>query len=287
MTTHPALTAGRMAVITGAASGIGLATAKRLASMGMRICLVDLDEAALAKAEAELARISRESDLGDLAVNADVSDPDAVARLKNRVFDAAGDVAVLMCNAGVEPPSKALVKEASWRRTMEVNLWGVIHCAQAFAPEMAASGKPGAVIATGSKQGITSPPANVAYNVSKAGVKIFTEQLAHELRNTPNSQVSAHLLIPGFTFTGFTRAHHDTKPAGAWTPEQVVEMLINGMNAGDFYILCPDNDVTREMDEKRIRWAAEDVIKNRPALSRWHPDYEAAFAEYMARSSGP
>jgi short-subunit dehydrogenase len=69
---------------------------------------------------------------------------------------------------------------------------------------MANSGAPGLIIDTGSKQGITNPSGNAAYNVSKAGVKVFAEALAHELRNTPSCRVSAHLLIPGFTYTGMT-----------------------------------------------------------------------------------
>jgi NAD(P)-dependent dehydrogenase (short-subunit alcohol dehydrogenase family) len=283
MTTHPALTVGRMAVITGAASGIGLATAKRLASLGMRVCLVDIDEAALEVAKAELSAVSRNGALDDLTVSADVSDPVAVAKLRDQVLDTAGDVAVVMCNAGMEPASKALESGGNWRRIIDVNLWGVIHCAQAFAPAMLAQGLPGAIIATGSKQGITCPPGNAAYNLSKAGVKVFAEQLAHELRNSASGQVTAHLLIPGFTYTGFTRVNYDTKPPGAWMPEQVADRLIAGMGRGDFYILCPDNDVSREMDEKRIQWAADDIIKNRPALSRWHPDFEAEFASFMAQ----
>ena len=63
--------------------------------------------------------------------------------------------------------------------------------------------------------------------------------------------------------------------------EQVVDFMIDAMGNGDFYILCPDNAVTREMDEKRVQWAAEDLIKNRPALSRWHPDYKDAFQRFM------
>ena len=58
--------------------------------------------------------------------------------------------------------------------------------------------------------------------------------------------------------------------------------MLPRMAAGDFYILCPDNDVTRAMDEKRMRWAMDDIVKNRPALSRWHPDYKDAFAKYIA-----
>ena len=66
-----------------------------------------------------------------------------------------------------------------------------------------------------------------------------------------------------------------------WTPEQVVDFMLAGIENGDFYILCPDNDVTREVDNKRMEWATGDLIHNRPPLSRWHPDHEAAFADFM------
>ena len=67
-----------------------------------------------------------------------------------------------------------------------------------------------------------------------------------------------------------------------WTPDQVVDFMLDGMAAGDFYILCPDGEVTREIDNKRIQWAADDLIQNRPPLSRWHPDHAEAFKAYLA-----
>ncbi len=142
-------------------------------------------------------------------------------------------------------------------------------------------GRPGLIINTGSKQGITTPPGDPAYNVSKAGVKAFTEALQHELRNAAGSQISAHLLIPGFVFTGLTAKGRTEKPAGAWTPEQTVDFMVERVEAGDFYILCPDNDVPRSLDERRILWAAGDIVENRPALSRWHPDHADAFAAFV------
>ena len=94
--------------------------------------------------------------------------------------------------------------------------------------------------------------------------------------------MSAHLLIPGFTYTGFTRRRGAAeKPPAAWTAEQVADFMLAGIAAGDFYILCPDNDVTRTMDERRIAWSAGDIIENRPALSRWHPDYAEAFKAHL------
>jgi short-subunit dehydrogenase len=138
-----------------------------------------------------------------------------------------------------------------------------------------------AIVCTGSKQGITCPPGNTAYNVSKAGVKVLAEALAHSLRNEEGARISAHLLIPGSTFTGMTRGGRTEKPAGAWTPDQVANMLVEGMNNGDFYVLCPDNDVTREVDERRILWAAGDIVETRPPLSRWHPDYKDAFEQFL------
>jgi NAD(P)-dependent dehydrogenase (short-subunit alcohol dehydrogenase family) len=142
-------------------------------------------------------------------------------------------------------------------------------------------GRPAVIVNTGSKQGITAPPGDTAYNVSKAAIKTLTEGLQHTLRNTPGCQVSAHLLIPGFTFTGMTRRGAE-KPPAAWTADQVAGFMLERLAAGDFYILCPDNDVTRETDNKRIAWAAADLTQNRPALSRWHPDYKAAFDAFMA-----
>src|SRR6185436_9180076 len=123
-----------------------------------------------------------------------------------------------------------------WRRLLEVNLWGVVHGTQIFAPAMIAHGRPGLIVNTGSKQGITTPPGDAAYNVSKAAVKVATEQLAHELRNVPGCRVTAHLLIPGFTHTGMT-SRGAAKPDAAWAPEQVADFLLERLARGTFYVL--------------------------------------------------
>ena len=163
-----------------------------------------------------------------------------------------------------------------------VNLGGVINGVQAFTQAMIDQGGPAAIVNTGSKQGITMPPGDTAYNVSKAALKALTEGLQHTLREIPGCEVTAHLLIPGFTFTGMTRQRIASKPPGAWTAEQVADFMIERMGAGDFYILCPDNDTPRALDEARMAWTAGDIIENRPPLSRWHPDYKDAFAAFVA-----
>jgi NAD(P)-dependent dehydrogenase (short-subunit alcohol dehydrogenase family) len=281
MSVHPALAAGRVAVVSGAASGIGLAAARRFASMGLKVCLADLSAEALERAAAEVAAVATAGRTSVLAVPTDVSRLDSVQALQERVYATFGEVAVLMNNAGTAPGGGPWDHIDRWRRVLEVNLWGVIHGVQTFAPAMLAQKKPGAIVNTGSKQGITCPPGDTAYNVSKAGVKVLTEALAHSLRNEEGTRISAHLLIPGSTFTGMTSRGRTEKPAGAWTPDQVIDMLIAGMNQGDFYILCPDNEVTREIDNRRILWAAQDITENRPPLSRWHADYKAAFDQFL------
>ena len=279
MTTHPAFAQNRVAVVTGAASGIGLAASAKFVALGMNVCMADANGEALEGAAAKLRETAQRPDaVRTFAV--DVSRLEDVQRLKASVFDAFGEVAILMNNAGTGGGGGLFADPARWRRIIDVNLMGVVNGVQTFAPEMIRQESPAAIVNTGSKQGITCPPGDTAYNVSKAGVKVVTEALAHELRNIDGCRVSAHLLIPGFTFTGMTAGSNVAKPAAAWTAEQVVDFMLASMAAGDFYILCPDNDVPRELDERRILWAAGDIVENRPPLSRWHPDYKDAFAKF-------
>ena len=277
MPLHTALAPGRVAVVTGAASGIGLAAAEKFAGLGMKVVMADANAAALEAAEDHISVLAAHKDHLRLCV-VDVSDAVDVQRLRDLTFEDFGEVALLMNNAGIGGGAGVLGDLEKWRRVIDVNLWGVIHGVNIFAPAMIKQTAPSAIVNTGSKQGITCPPGDAAYNVSKAGVKVVTEALAHELRNIEGCRVSAHLLIPGFTFTGLTGAAE--KPPGAWTAEQVIDFFIDSMSAGDFYILCPDNEVTRATDERRILWAAGDIVENRPPLSRWHPDYKDAFAAF-------
>jgi NAD(P)-dependent dehydrogenase (short-subunit alcohol dehydrogenase family) len=216
-----------------------------------------------------------------MTATVDVSRRDEVVALESAVQKRFGGTDILMNNAGIQPSSKMFGPEDNWQRVLGVNLWGVIHGSQVFAPFMIGRGRRSLIINTGSKQGITTPPGDPAYNVSKAGVKAFTEALQHELRNTPACQVTAHLFIPGFVFTPLTAHGRVDKPAAAWTPDETADFMIERVSAGDFYILCPDNDVPRSLDERRILWAAGDIVENRPALSRWHQDYADAFAAFV------
>jgi NAD(P)-dependent dehydrogenase (short-subunit alcohol dehydrogenase family) len=278
---HPAMSPNSVAVITGGASGIGLAAAKRFAGLGMKVCIADLGTERLAEAEAKLSSTAPGGAADIMVMAADVSRIEDVSGLELAVRKRFGGTDILMNNAGIQPGSQMFGPLQNWQRILGVNLWGVIHGSQVFAPQMIERGGPGLIINTGSKQGITTPPGDPAYNVSKAGVKSFTEALQHELRTATGSRLSAHLLIPGFVFTGLTAKGRTEKPAGAWTPEQTVDFMIERIGAGDFYILCPDNDVPRQLDERRILWAAGDIVENRPALSRWHPDYAEAFAAFV------
>ena len=276
---YSAIAQGRVGVITGGASGIGLAAARAMAAQGMRIAIADLGTERLTAAET-LISTAGASDV--LAVEVDVADAEALGRFAVLVSARWGGADVVMLNAGIGPESTILGPAEVWQRMLAVNLWGVIHGAQAFLPDMLMRGPDGLIICTGSKQGITTPPGNPAYNVAKAGVKVFTEALQHDLRGRQGCKISAHLLIPGFVYTGLTVGASE-KPAAAWTPEQTVDFMMTSLQRGDFYILCPDNDVPRDLDEKRILWAAGDIVENRPPLSRWHKDHAQAFKDMLAR----
>ena len=278
---HPAMSPNNVAVITGGASGLGFAAAMRFARLGMKVCIADLGADRLTEAAAKLASAAPGGGADIMARNVDVGRVEDVSGLEAAVRERFGGADVLMNNAGIQPGSTMFGPAENWQRIIGVNLWGVIHGSQIFAPRMIERGRPGLIINTGSKQGITTPPGDPAYNVSKAGVKAFTEALQHELRNTAGGRISAHLLIPGFVFTGLTAKGRTEKPAAAWTAEQTIDFMIEQIEAGDFYILCPDNDVPRRLDERRILWAAGDIVENRPPLSRWHPDYAEAFAAFV------
>lgn len=281
---HPALQEGRTAVITGGGSGIGLAVAERLAEAGLNVCIADLGADKLAAASARLNVAASGKGERILAVETDVRDPMAIAALQGAVTVRFGGTNVLLCNAGIQPGSGVFGPAENWAAVLETNLLGVVHTVQTFVPAMVERAEPGLVVATGSKQGITTPPGDPAYNVAKAGVKVFVEALAHDLRGKEGATLSAHLLIPGFVFTELTRSGRTEKPESAWTAEQTADFFLERLDAGDFYILCPDNDVPRSLDERRILWAAGDIVENRPALSRWHPDYKSEF-EAFARTS--
>lgn len=272
-----AIAAGGLAVVTGGASGVGFAAAERFAQAGLGVVLADLPGEALDQA-ADKLRSQVKAGAPVLAVPTDVSKPEDLTALADTAFDA-GEVAVLMNNAGIARPSGSWEEPDAWRTMIEVNLFGVLNGVQAFLPRMIAAARPAVVVNTGSKQGITTPPGNPGYNVSKAGVKVLTEMLAHDLRQA-DAPITAHLFVPGFTYTGMIASFMPEKPAAAWTSEQTVDHLLTRMAAGDFYILCPDNDVTPERDRRRVTWALGDILENRPALSRWHPDYADAFADF-------
>ncbi|MEQ8817098.1 MAG: SDR family NAD(P)-dependent oxidoreductase [Thalassobaculum sp.] len=273
---HPVLDSRRAAVVTGAASGIGLAACLRFAELGMPVCLVDVSDEALKPALDRVAERTTAHGAQAVAIAADVSNAAEMDAAAATVEDRLGPVGVLMNNAVTRTGGGVWARPEDWRQALAVNFWGVLHGVNAFVPRMIEQGEPALVINCGSKQGITNPPGNAAYNVTKSAVKTYTEALQHELRNTEGCRVSAHLLVPGWTTTG-DRPH----APGAWLPDQVVERMEASLRAGDFYIVCPDNEVTPEMDRARILWGAGDITENRPPLSRWHPDWKDAFAAFV------
>ena len=272
-----AVAMGGLAVVTGAASGVGYAAARRFAEAGLGVVLADLGGEALDQATETIREIAGTGATVE-AIACDVSRDEDVEALADRAF-ALGDVAVLMNNAGIGLPTTAWGELGNWRQMAEVNLFGVLRGIGAFVPRMIAANRPAAIVNTGSKQGITTPPGNPGYNMTKTAVKTITEQLAHELRQA-EAPISVHLFVPGFTYTGMIQRFLPEKPDAAWTPEETVDYFLGRMAKGDFYILCPDNDVSETRDQRRVTWAMQDIVENRPALSRWHPEYGDAFKAF-------
>lgn len=272
---------GRTGVVTGAAGGIGFEIARRFVRAGMQVAITDVKDT-LSAAHDQLA--SEAPDKNNVFSQiCDVSDPTQMAAFKNSVTERFAKVHCLVNNAGVAtrgtPPWEGL---EALDTIMGINFKGVVHGCHAFIPDMLAHGEVGAVINTGSKQGITRPPGNYAYNLSKAAVVAYTEAVSHAFVTQENCQLSAHLLVPAFVYTPMISAFIPEKPEFAATAEETVDYLIGQLKDGAFYIICPDGETNRPIDEKRIQWAADDIIKNRPAMSRWHPDFKDEFEAFMS-----
>lgn len=264
--THPAIAAGNVAVVTGAALGIGRALARRFAAEGMRVALLDINVEQLHEARGE---VNGESE----AIMCDVAEIEALEHARDRIVETWGKTPSVIVNNAVTRIGRGMWSPIEdWRRSLDINLMGVVNGVRAFVPAMQQAGGPGMVINLGSKQGITNPPGHPVYNMAKAAIRSFTESLSHELRQDPANQITAHLLVPGWTTTG----KNDHKP-GAWLPNQVVDYTMNALDRGSFYIVCPDGEVSEDRDKARILWGAEDITEDRPALSRWHPDWADVF----------
>ncbi|PNP43965.1 hypothetical protein TGAMA5MH_04250 [Trichoderma gamsii] len=270
---------GSTALITGGASGVGLAIAKLCRSKGMKLLLVDRNAEALEKAKAEVG--SSSSDVTTSVL--DVSKLEGWASLRDQAAKTFGSIELLVLNAGVG--ARGTWGDNDYFRTvLETNLFGVINGINTFLPvvQEAAKSRPTSIVITGSKQGITNPPGNAAYNASKSAVKTLAEHLSWDLRDT---KTSVHLLVPGWTFTGMTGGGQTKeKPAGAWAPEQVADFLYKKMEQDKFYVICPDNETTEETDKKRMLWSTGDIIKERPPLTRWRPEWKEEATETIAKT---
>jgi len=257
--------AGNTALITGAAMGIGRAAAVRCAADGMKVIAVDALAEKLETLETELADLVGSDNT--MVIAADLSDGAA----RHNTFRAAlarfGAPDLLMNNAATRIGQGHDAPLEDWRSSFEVNFWAVIEACREMVPHMRA--KTSAIVNVGSKQGITNPPGHPIYNIAKSALKSYTELLEHELRAQPGPRPTAHLLVPGWTTTG----DRDHQP-GAWLPDQVVEMMVEGVRDGKFYILCPDDETTPEQDRKRILWGAGDITEGRPPLSRWEASWQ-------------
>ena len=269
---HPAIAAGRVAVVTGAALGIGRALTRRLVEEGMRVAMLDVDVEHLHEARAAAGGETE-------AILCDVAEIESLEHARDRIMADWGEAPSLLVNNAVTRLGRGMdAPMVDWHRAIDINLFGVVNGVRAFLPAMQAAGRAGAIVNVGSKQGITNPPGHPVYNMAKAAVKSYTESLEHELRQDADRAISAHLLVPGWTTTGL----NDHKP-GAWRPEQTVDHMLDAMDRGSFYIICPDDETSPAKDKARIAWGAEDITDDRPALSRWHPDWAQVFAKREPR----
>jgi NAD(P)-dependent dehydrogenase (short-subunit alcohol dehydrogenase family) len=249
----------KVAVVTGAASGIGLALARRFGAEGMRVVLADVEEEALARAAAELAAAGVES----IAVRTDVSRADEVEALAERAIEAFGAVHLVCNNAGVFAGGNAWeVSVADWEWVLGVNLWGVIHGLRSFVPRLLAHGDEAHVVNTASMAGLMSNPFAAPYTVSKHAVVALSEVLYHEL-TLSGSKVGVSVLCPEAVATRIGEAERN-RPGGAAAQgaESPARAMVHGaLRRAVGRGIAPDvmaDRVVRAVRERRFYVLSED-----------------------------
>jgi len=269
---------GKVAVVTGAASGIGRAIAERLTGEGMKVVLADVEQEALGKAEAEM----KAGGASVTAVPTDVSKGEDVEALARKTVDAFGAVHVLCNNAGVAVGGLSWERTAAdWEWGLGVNLWGVIHGIRVFVPIMLAQGTEGHVVNTASMAGLVSMPLSSIYNVSKHGIVTLSETLHHELALS-GAKVKVSVLCPGWVNTQLMDSERN-RPAGllndeaqeinpvaeafqgtvrqllatGLTTEAVADHVFNAIRDEKFYIL------THPEMKEAIRTRMEGILEER------------------------
>jgi NAD(P)-dependent dehydrogenase (short-subunit alcohol dehydrogenase family) len=271
---------GKVAVVTGAASGIGFAMAERFTREGMKVVLADVEVDALARAEAEL----RGRGASVLAIRTDVRQASAVEELAEKTLAAFGGVHVVCNNAGVFLTKSTWEHTlADWEWVLGVNLWGVIHGVCTFVPIMLRQGTEGHIVNTASEAGLTSGPFDGSYCVSKHGVVTLSESLAMELARI-GAPIKVSVLCPGLVRTSIASAERNRPPTlanpkgeetvraeaqGLWEalqkavedegipPAQVADHVVAAIQANTFYIL------TDPGTKERVRVRMEGILEGR------------------------
>ena len=223
---------GRNAVVTGAASGIGLATTEAFLAAGMRVLMTDRDDASLADQSARLRDAGGE--VHSLVV--DVTDPDAMERTADAAVEHFGKLHVCMNNAGIVAGGNSWeLPLEEWHRVIDVDLWGVIHGIHAFVPRILASGEPGWVVNTASMAAVTAIPGIGPYTASKHAVLGISDGLRGELAAI-DAPVGVSVVMPGMIRTGMN-------PFGTVTADQVAANVLDAIRRDRPYVFTDDHHI--------------------------------------------
>ncbi len=224
--------AGRSAVVTGAASGIGLATTEAFVAAGMRVLMTDRDETSLAGHAQRLSDGSAEVH----SLVTDVTDPEAMERAADVAVEHFGALHVCMNNAGIVAGGNSWELPLSeWHRVIDVDLWGVIHGIHAFVPRILASGEPGWVVNTASMAAVTAIAGIGPYTASKHAVLGISDGLRAELAAI-GAPVGVSVVMPGMIKTGMN-------PVGTIGAEQVAANVVDAVRQGRSYVFTDDHHI--------------------------------------------